>query len=604
MSETDLPAYFSDSLLRRKAGMTLYDRGSEIFESGSVLKLALIDRTLFAQVAGSAPLPYRVELELGDDRLEASRCDCPYGGPWCKHIVAAGLAALNEPGLMIIVPALEPQLQRLDKAELIRLMLLLQQQQPELALSLQPWLDGPLQGKASNQLSVKAANPAVGKQASQQELKKIRERTRQRLGFSDRRGRARVVVYDAEQVLDGLPALIDEVSAWLERDRPQEALAMLEEITDAFVPSFEMTMEWDEEGENVDQLEEIGELWLQTLLRLAPAQRPEELLGRLQDWQSELDDYFGGDALEGAILALEADTSLLEAALRGEVDPEIWALEVSEDVHALVDAQLKMLQQRGDWQQALNLAHAAGVPEVCARAMIALGQAEDAYDLLLDHLRPNLDSAGLCQQLEAGGSATLALDLAASALERGLHNKALACWARDAAKRHSREDLLRQAAWTVALAEAEMSDYRLLKKVLGETWASLREGFVDALIASHSHFDADLVEILLAEGRDKEVMAYVRKHPYDWETCRIAAEGLLGRQPDFCVETACRQAEMIMEGGNSSAYHHAAEWLELARKAWRKQGGNAQWQQYLQAQIEKHRRKYTLRPRLEALLKG
>ena len=71
--------------------------------------------------------------------------------------------------------------------------------------------------------------------------------------------------------------------------------------------------------------------------------------------------------------------------------------------------------------------------------------------------------------------------------------------------------------------------------------------------------------------------------------------------PDWVIRHSCQQAERIMDAGQSNYYHHAIRWLERARQAYLGSGQAEEWSSYLEDLITKHARKYSLRPRLEAL---
>lgn len=191
-----LPAYFTDSLLRQAAGITLYSRGLNLFSSYAVLNLIRIDHTLMAQVEGSAQQPYRVRIKFGPDQLASVDCNCPYDGLWCKHLVAMGLAAIDSPEEVLTIPALEPQLQTLNAADLIALILKLVDDQPELALSLQSRIE-----------RLKYSREPVAQNEDHQALDKLRINTRQHLGASSRQRGA--LIYRAERVLDATPELLD-----------------------------------------------------------------------------------------------------------------------------------------------------------------------------------------------------------------------------------------------------------------------------------------------------------------------------------------------------------------------------------------------------------
>lgn len=70
-------------------------RGEELLLRGAVLEAARSRGRLRARVRGSAPFPYRVEINLSKGTWA---CTCPYTwGSVCKHVVAVALAALEAP---------------------------------------------------------------------------------------------------------------------------------------------------------------------------------------------------------------------------------------------------------------------------------------------------------------------------------------------------------------------------------------------------------------------------------------------------------------------------------------------------------------------------
>jgi uncharacterized Zn finger protein len=78
-------------------------------------------------------------------------------------------------------------------------------------------------------------------------------------------------------------------------------------------------------------------------------------------------------------------------------------------------------------------------------------------------------------------------------------------------------------------------------------------------------------------------------------------EAAIQSHPDWVIQRCQAQAEYIMDEGKSQYYHSAARWLEKARGAYRLAGHEADWQTYLHELRVKHKRKYSLIPKLEAL---
>nr|MDO8116033.1 SWIM zinc finger family protein [Candidatus Sigynarchaeota archaeon] len=64
----------------------IYERGYEYHSLGSVENLRVTGNRIHASIDGNFG-QYTVDIELVNGKILAS-CDCPFGGPGCKHIVA------------------------------------------------------------------------------------------------------------------------------------------------------------------------------------------------------------------------------------------------------------------------------------------------------------------------------------------------------------------------------------------------------------------------------------------------------------------------------------------------------------------------------------
>lgn len=90
-----LDVLLSRELLRELGGVKTFGRGEGYFGEGRVELLSFDARHLKARVRGTQP--YRVEI-WAERRAPGYSCTCPVGaeGGFCKHVVAAGLAWLDE----------------------------------------------------------------------------------------------------------------------------------------------------------------------------------------------------------------------------------------------------------------------------------------------------------------------------------------------------------------------------------------------------------------------------------------------------------------------------------------------------------------------------
>jgi uncharacterized Zn finger protein len=120
-----LAKLLSEPNLRCLAGARSYERGLDYAAAGRVARLTRSAEGVSASVQGTRR--YRVELWVGDDGGLAGSCNCPMGagGSFCKHCVAAGLAALElgeDATSPMSLEGVQDHLASLGKRELIDLL--------------------------------------------------------------------------------------------------------------------------------------------------------------------------------------------------------------------------------------------------------------------------------------------------------------------------------------------------------------------------------------------------------------------------------------------------------------------------------------------------
>jgi uncharacterized Zn finger protein len=110
------------------------------------------------------------------------------------------------------------------------------------------------------------------------------------------------------------------------------------------------------------------------------------------------------------------------------------------------------------------------------------------------------------------------------------------------------------------------------------------------------------IEIYLHEGLvDRAMQAIDQGGAFSFTTLEQVVDAAVEGHPDWAIKHSLAQAEEIMEAGRSDRYHHAVKWLEKARRAHHAADRGGAWSAYLAGLIERHARKYKLRPMLEAL---
>jgi len=178
----------------------------------------------------------------------------------------------------------------------------------------------------------------------------------------------------------------------------------------------------------------------------------------------------------------------------------------------------------------------------------------------------------------------------------------LARWLRDFAPQGQQPETALKAAKVAFLQSFRLEDYIAVEAAAGTNWPLVKAEMLNRLAAAPSA--CDVIAIYLHEGLTDQAIETVDKRPYvGYSELERVVDSALFSHPDWVIRQCRRQAEEIMDAGRSSAYHHAIRWLEKARQAFLGANRAAEWQSYLDSQISKHTRKYSLRPQLEKLRK-
>ena len=398
----------------------------------------------------------------------------------------------------------------------------------------------------------------------------------------------------------------------------------------------------DSDAELGDCFEHLGALWTEAILSadLSPAERT-TWAKRLSKWQAEVDDYGIDEAFRPAVTAAEQgwDYPPLLRILQGEAieeaeedeeeqteyaededDYEVEEVEEVEDEYYLGDdedeggytdtltlARLNVLQRQGRTQEYLNLARAEGEAERFVTMLARLGRIEEAANYALARLRNATDLLHVARALHEEGAIEQALEVARHglALESRPYSAgklALAHWLGDFADSVGQRELALEATLIAMRELPGLDDYRYVRSLAGERWSELREELLKMLRDRPSPSRAQ-VEIYLYEGLHDEAIAAVSDGRASHELVDMVVDGVLkaGSHHEWVIEVCRRQAEAIMEGGKSRLYGAAARWLEKARTASLAEGQEDEWRAYVRNLIDRHKRKYSLVPMLEAL---
>ncbi len=417
-----------------------------------------------------------------------------------------------------------------------------------------------------------------------------------------------------------LEELVGTAAPFLAAGQGADALVILKSVAEALVDYWPKCAQWDETlHEFFPQLDSM--IAQAVLMNGVSQETRDDLSDDLSNWQDEVAEYGSDDTFSTAIAAcLQGwDEPGLEEALAGQVQG--WPLggrgDLMED--ALMQARLAAFDSMGRTPAYLNLSLAGGFYCEHAVKLTQTGRVDEAVAFAHARLTAPQEILRLAEALETADRLEASLDLAAWGLSLPARGEdednvdwrfeadriSLARWLREAALEAGRRDIMLSAARVAFEESLAREDFRLAEKLAGPVeWPQLRETLLAALLAApHAH---ERIEILLDEDMIDAAVACVDLHercflsPRDRTLLRLAEEAFADH-PDWTIALAFRVADPIMDEGRSTDYETAAEWLGIAARAHAAGGRSEEWDRHLEERIETHRRKYTLRPLLEAL---
>ncbi len=577
----------SETFIQRYCSSESFRRGQGYYGQGAVLSIARRGDVLDAEVAGSDFAPYNVRVAFDEAGITSAACSCPYDwGGWCKHIVAALLVCAHEPETVRELPELRETLSGLSRDQLQDLLLKLAERDPSLA--------GFIEGELS--LSSSSESPSVNAEAIRRRLRSSIDNPGYMQPYDDY-WHPGGDLDEARRVLEG---------AWdlIRADDGRGALPVLEAITEEYLESLDVD-DWemigDYGGELVDLFEEVGAAWTEALLSMdLTAEESEDYGAKLDVWWGELKEYVAGEYFGAAFRAVEQGWSYppLVRVQEGGLPDEEFFEEIFDD--PLTVARLNVLERRGRYEEYLLLSEAADEPTAHATMLAWLGRSEETVEYALERLANQEEALAVAGALREQGESEAALRVGEHGLSLGGHKNRLAGWVRDLAEGLGRGELALEAAVAAFRADPGLAPYLRVQELVGEHWPQRRERLLDHLRRSSSYLPTGHVEVFLHEELVGDAIAAVEEYPVRPLVAQVA-DAAVRSHPDWVIEVCRRPAEEIMDEGRSKHYEEAAEWLAKAREAHLAAGREEEWRAYLGELIERHQRKYKLRPMLEEL---
>ena len=600
---TTLPTY-TEADLRATVGADIFARGRDYYENGMVEALVQRGDTLYASVAGSDDEPYQVTVRFADNQIADAECTCPYDwGGWCKHIVAALLAARKEPDSIEQRAPLPELLAPLTREQLLALVVELAVQQPVWLTTVESWIAQ--QALTSTIAAGTVATISANTQHKPPATVPLDAKAVQKQVRSALRGVSRVEVADQ---------MLAQVETMLAAGEGRNALTLLDALTDEFIGSLPDPDErygydnYDsDEGddESYGWLEAVGAVWAEVILSVDLSQdEADELRDSFAGWAEAAEEQGFDPSFHIAELALTYgwDYAPLQRAMQGEItELGAWEDEAPLGADELAVARLKVLARQGRTDAYLNLALAEGQHYAYVLMLADLGRVAEAVQEGKQALTQTQELLTLAQKLSQQGATDAAIEIADHALAHGQGEQAsVASWLRDLHISHGDLGRALPAAITALAAAPKVAEYQQLKQLAGADWPTVRVQALAALQGKRSYFsNLERAQIFLSEAMWDEAIAAVDGDYASPEIHQLMPQ-LYGPRPDWVIRRAGQYAEAIMNAGKADRYSNAVSWLAHVKEAYTSAGRQAEWKAYLAKIRETHQRKY----KLMGLLKG
>jgi uncharacterized Zn finger protein len=591
MGEVINPAEY---LLRNITSEETFRRGEQYLRSGSVLSIVREGDLLVAEVAGSAPHPYRVELAWGQHGLINAHCDCPYSytyGDYCKHIIACALTITRHPERIQQREPLSDRLKALSQDQLTEILTGL--------IRINPSIRDQVHALVTAQESETHDDSRGESGESAPALDGSLVRRRVQAAFQSLHGmRPSEAYWHVSGVVAQVEVIVQEALQLLSAGRVEDALLILADVTWEYLEGW--TALDDSDGEASGFLWDIGDAWALAILMLNPSgERREDLVQRIDEYSAALMDYGLEEAFYSARDAIDQGwgTPEIQSAMNGDtVDDADLMLD------PLIPYRLKVLAWQERYDEFLNLSRAAGHASSYLGMLVQLDRVDEAVQHSFALCSDASQALFLVSVLHKRGNEKQALEVGKLGLELPGPKHQLAAWVRDAAGASGDTELALRAGIVAFETMTDLESYQRVEQYAGSDWPQYRGQLLE--IARHQHIINPLnpVAVFLHEGMVAEAIAIADQHPRSDSLVESVASHAVESHPDWVITQALPRADDIMDNARSSAYEQAAQWMELVKLAHLAVGRHAEWNALLDDRLERHHRKRKLRPMLEQLI--
>jgi uncharacterized Zn finger protein len=576
----------SEDTLHRNTTAQSFERGEQYYASGVVRAAVRRGMALEAQVEGSQFAPYRVAITLDQAGIRSASCTCPYDfGGYCKHIVAVLLTYLRQPEAFTAQSEssdVSDPLEALSADQLRALIRTLLDQKPDLNDWFQVMI--PSLTTTSPADAPPARRTSVDTAAYRRQIQHAVSQVDYRRHWD--------TIWAAVSALEEAHA---QAQTFLQGADFENALALMRVLGEEVIPDYG---DLEEECQLADFLDSWSSDLTESILgaHLADADRT-ALSQQLTRWDGELSDYGLDDTLDKPMAACKRgwDTPPLDDVV--ELD-ELDDLD-DEAFVDLTDAQLNVLERRGDTDTYLSLCLERGAHYRYARRLAELGRIDQAVQHVLQHAMAAGEYLKLAQFLREHGHIEVAYQVGMQGLSGAGRKYELGRWTAELAETLGRLDAAQQA-WRAAFdSSPALEAYQQLKRLAQGDWESLRPQLMERL--RQDTYRTVLIEVLIDEQHLGEAIQVWKDYPYwGYQLLEKLVDAAGESHPDWAAQKALEEAQNLIAKG-SKYYPHAVRWLGKVKRIYLEHGRQADWQQCLTAIRAEHGRKYSLMPRIESL---
>ncbi|MEQ9237944.1 SWIM zinc finger domain-containing protein [Coleofasciculus sp. E2-BRE-01] len=413
--------------------------------------------------------------------------------------------------------------------------------------------------------------------------------------------------YEDNPIEEELPDILAQAQAFSEQGDGNNALVILEAITQACTEDWDDLVEYGGDSDYLMSL--LDPVWAEAILS-AKFQPGEEvdLQINLEDWQDRLGATFN---LASAALRQGWDDLALQAVLRGE-STDLWEDNRPDDADQLTRIRLSILESQQRQEEYLNLARAEAIEPEYLTMLTRLGRVDEvmAQRNQLTCVEQALEVAKALREQDAIPEALLIAQHGLTLPESmpshsywatlsqykplGIHRYQLADWTSNLAEGLGDQKAALSARIEAFKAQPSFKDYQSVQHLAGENWLTVQGDLLEHLRQCDNWSTQEAqVDIFLHEELIDDAIAALGRYCRDHLIHRVM-DVAISHRPEWVIEQARHHAEDIINRGKAKAYDAAVEWLQKARAAYFQLGQQSEWNDYRTQLMTTHARKYKL----------